>query len=154
MAACVLDVVECGGQLAQRLDGLVADAGGSAVLGIALGLRVPWKASRVRPEGSKKDGYGTSYRRSKASPCSGRESLVFTPTNATSRLASSRATDASMGASLRHGGHHDPHTFSTTTWPAKSASDSFFPSRVVPETSFGALRSSSASRVMIPCPLT
>ncbi len=57
------------------------------------------------------------------------------------------------GASLRQGGHQEPQTLSTTTLPAYDDRSSCLPASVSPDTSPGFLRSSTASRVMMPGPV-
>ena len=80
---------------------------------------------------------------------------MFTPTKTTPSLARVRDAEARVGASLRHGGHHEPQTLSTTTLPGVLRRESALPSSVVAaDTSPGVLRWATASRVMIPLPST
>src|SRR5690606_29247302 len=57
---------------------------------------------------------------------------MFTPTNRTPCSRVFWCTCSSSGISLRQGPHHDPHTFTTTTSPRRSARSSESPSRVSP----------------------
>src|SRR5262249_33149368 len=61
-------------------------------------------------------------------------SLMSTPRKATPAGRSVRASDASVGASARHGVHHDPQKFMTSTWPRNRDRLSLVPSSVVPVT--------------------
>src|SRR3954468_22290909 len=99
-------------------------------------------------------GYGTANRRTNARAAASLGSRELMPRNTTPRFPSCLAASASIGASARHGAHQEPHTLTTTTFPAWSARDTGLPSIVVPDTSPGFLRSATGSEVIAPLPLT
>ena len=94
--------------------------------GIALGGSCP-NPSNKAPSGSKILGYVMPELRTNA--CAGAvvRSRVLRPRNSTSSPTRSYASTSS-GASCRQGAHQEPHTFTTTTLPAKSSVEMRSPS--------------------------
>src|SRR6266542_5942975 len=80
-------------------------------------------------------------------------SRVFRPTNCTDGPSSFDAATRS-GASFRHGAHHEPHTFRTTTLPVWSARLQVLPSSVVPLSAGACSRLPAAKTDTLPDPLT
>src|SRR5665811_1133030 len=80
-------------------------------------------------------------------------SLTEIPTNSTPWFFILVAVAASAGASLRHGGHQEPQTLTTTVLPSKSSSEIELPSRSAPEMSGEGLRSAGWTTVISRLPL-
>ena len=76
-------------------------------------------------------------------------SLMSTPTNRTSDREKCCASAPSAGASSRHGVHHEPQKFRTTTSPRSAESCHFAPVSVVPWTRGAAGREPGLNSVLL-----
>src|SRR5689334_18360620 len=125
----------------------------TSVVGIAFGEIWPRNRSSAAPDGSYTLGYGILNSCWNRFAGAGSRSRVFSPTNCTDGPSSSAAF-AKSGASWRHGGHHEPQTFRTTTLPRWSDSVHFLPSSVSPLSAGAGLRSALAKTDTLLLPLT